>query len=58
MNPESFIFEKAKEAIDKIYNVSVPDNLVQTQATRKDFEGDITLVTFPLNMPCTFSHRS
>ncbi len=48
MNPESFIFEKAKEAIDKIYNVSVPDNLVQTQATRKDFEGDITLVTFPL----------
>lgn len=48
MNPESFIFEKAKEAIEKIYNVSVPDNLVQTQATRKEFEGDITLVTFPL----------
>lgn len=34
------------EAIDKIYNISVED--VEIQATRDDFEGDLTLVVFPL----------
>ena len=34
------------EAIDKIFNISVED--VEIQATRDDFEGDLTLVVFPL----------
>ncbi|MEG2849000.1 MAG: arginine--tRNA ligase, partial [Bacteroidales bacterium] len=48
MNPENFIFEKAQEAIAAIYNTNIDSKLIQTQATRKEFEGDITLVTFPL----------
>ena len=34
------------EAIDKIYNISLED--VEIQATKDDFEGDLTLVVFPL----------
>ena len=48
MNPEIFVSLRAKEAIEALYGVQVDDKLVQTQATRKEFEGDITLVTFPL----------
>ena len=48
MNPETFIFEKAKLAIQELYNAEVNEKMIQTQATRKEFEGDITLVTFPL----------
>ncbi len=48
MNPETFIFDKAKSAISALYNADVNDKMIQTQATRKEFEGDITLVTFPL----------
>jgi len=48
MNPESFIFEKAKMAVEALYNAEVNEKMIQTQATRKEFEGDITLVTFPL----------
>ena len=48
MNPEVFIFDKAKEAVEFLYGVNADEKLIQTQATRKEFEGDITLVTFPL----------
>lgn len=48
MNPEIFIFEKAQEAVKAVYNHEIDSKLIQTQATRKEFEGDITLVTFPL----------
>ena len=48
MNPEIFIYEKAKAAINELYGAEVNDKMIQTQATRKEFEGDITLVTFPL----------
>ncbi|MBQ7998479.1 MAG: arginine--tRNA ligase, partial [Bacteroidales bacterium] len=48
MNPENFIFEKAKLAVGALYNTEVNEKMIQTQATRKEFEGDITLVTFPL----------
>jgi len=41
------ILEKAtKEALQKIYGVGVEN--VEFQVTRKDFEGDITIVVFPL----------
>ncbi len=48
MNPEIFIFEKAKLAVGTLYGAEVNEKMIQTQATRKEFEGDITLVTFPL----------
>ena len=48
MNPELFISNKAKEAVKALYGVDVEDKLIQTQTTRKEFEGDITLVAFPL----------
>jgi arginyl-tRNA synthetase len=45
MNLEQILQEKTKEALLKIYDFQA-DN-VELQATRKDFEGDITLVVFP-----------
>lgn len=48
MNPEIFIYEKAQQAIKALYNQDADNKFIQTQATRKEFEGDITLVTFPL----------
>ena len=48
MNPENFIFDKARLAVGALYNTEVNEKMIQTQATRKEFEGDITLVTFPL----------
>ncbi|HCV15995.1 MAG TPA: arginine--tRNA ligase, partial [Rikenellaceae bacterium] len=48
MNPEHLISQKVKEAIVSLYGVDPEMNLIQTQATRKEFEGDITAVMFPL----------
>ena len=48
MNPEKFISNIAKDAVKALYGVEADDRLIQTQATRKEFEGDITLVAFPL----------
>lgn len=48
MNPEIFIFTKSREAVEALYGVSIDEKLIQTQSTRKEFEGDVTLVTFPL----------
>src|SRR5690625_1888231 len=46
MNIEQILTEKAKEILKKKYNVEIEN--FEFQATRKDFEGDITLVVFPL----------
>lgn len=48
MNPEQFITTKVKEAVSALYNENLPESFFQTQATRKEFEGDITAVMFPL----------
>ena len=48
MNLELFINAQAKLALKELYGAEVEERLIQTQATRKEFEGDITLVTFPL----------
>ena len=48
MNPEQLVAKWVKEAVDNIYGKGANDNLFQTQATRKEFEGDITAVMFPL----------
>ncbi len=48
MTPELFIQNKAAEAIKNLYGADVEANSLQVQVTRKEFEGDYTLVVFPL----------
>ena len=48
MTPESFIAGKAVLAIKDLYNSDIEPSSVQVQVTRKEFEGDYTLVVFPL----------
>lgn len=48
MKYDQFIKEKAVEAIFSLYQQNPGDEQVQIQATRKDFDGDFTLVCFPL----------
>lgn len=48
MNPEQLISVKLKEAVFNLYGQDLELNFFQTQATRKEFEGDITAVMFPL----------
>ena len=48
MTPEIFILNKAVEAIKELYGVEVETSQLQVQVTRKEFEGDYTLVVFPL----------
>lgn len=48
MTPESFIASKAAKAIKEIYGADVDASTLQVGVTRKEFEGDFTLVVFPL----------
>ncbi len=48
MTAEQFIAAKASEAVKAIYGASVEASALQVQPTRKEFEGDYTLVVFPL----------
>ena len=48
MSPEQFIAIKAAEAVKQIYNAEVDPATLQVQVTRKEFEGDYTLVVFSL----------
>jgi arginyl-tRNA synthetase len=47
MNIEKIIREGTIEALKKLYNFEPKVSQVQLQITRKEFEGDITLVIFP-----------
>ncbi len=44
-----------REAVRSLWGVDVSDDLLQLQKTRKEFEGDLTLVVFPL---ARISHSS
>ena len=44
---KSFIQEGTVERMKSFYRGGFPENPVQVQNTRKDFEGDITVVVFP-----------
>lgn len=55
MNPNDFIASKVSEGIKALYNVDLEKGKIQLQTTRKEFEGDITLVVFPL---LGISHKS
>ena len=46
MNIQNTIETKVKEGFLTLYNVEIPS--VEFQATRKEFEGDITVVVFPM----------
>ena len=48
MTAESFIQQRSAAAIKAIYGAEVPESSLQVSVTRKEFEGDYTLVTFPL----------
>lgn len=48
MTPESFIAFRAAEAMKALFHVEAQPASLQVQVTRKEFEGDFTLVTFPL----------
>ena len=48
MNLEHKLTEKSLEILSDYYQQSIDASLIQFQKTRKDFEGDITLVVFPL----------
>ena len=47
MSIELIIRDKIVEAINKCYDQQIESSLVQLQNTRKEFDGDITLVVFP-----------
>ena len=48
MTPELFIASEAAKAVKELYNAEVDASTLQVQVTRKEFEGDYTLVVFPL----------
>ncbi|MFI3248808.1 MAG: arginine--tRNA ligase [Rikenellaceae bacterium] len=47
VNIEIFVSQMAAKALGTLYGITEP-KMVQIQSTRKEFEGDYTLVTFPL----------
>ena len=48
MKIEAQITAAALAAVKELYGVEVPEKMIQLQKTRSDFEGNLTLVTFPL----------
>lgn len=48
MNIEQQLTADVRAAIKALYGQDVPDNLLQLQKTKREFEGHLTLVTFPL----------
>ncbi len=48
MKIEEKIQNAVADALQVLYGYDAPENLIQLQSTRKDFEGDFTLVVFPL----------
>ncbi len=55
MRMEKLLRSGVKEAVRSIYGADADDDLLQVQKTRKEFDGDYTLVVFPLSK---LSHRS
>ena len=48
LTPEKLIAGSAAEAVRQLWGAEVEASLPQVQTTRKEFEGDYTLVVFPL----------
>lgn len=47
MNIETMISNAALEAVKALYGQDVPSKMVQLQKTKREFEGNLTLVVFP-----------
>ncbi len=47
MNIDSVITSSVLEAVKELYGQDVPQKMVQLQKTKKEFEGNLTLVVFP-----------
>ncbi|MCT4639815.1 MAG: arginine--tRNA ligase [Bacteroidales bacterium] len=48
MSADLLIVASLKDAVKELYNQEVDDKMIQLQMTRKDVEGDVTVVVFPL----------
>ena len=48
MNIENVLASAAAGAVKALYGADVKDGMIQLQRTRRDYEGSITLVVFPL----------
>ncbi|MDD3962098.1 MAG: arginine--tRNA ligase [Bacteroidales bacterium] len=46
--PEKLLFQNTIAAVQALYHTTPDDSMVSVQRTRTDFEGDYTLVLFPL----------
>ncbi|MCZ4245835.1 arginine--tRNA ligase [Pedobacter punctiformis] len=44
----NFIISEAQQAIKKLYNEEVAESVINIQETRKEFEGQVTIVAFPI----------
>ncbi|MBQ7461636.1 MAG: arginine--tRNA ligase [Bacteroidaceae bacterium] len=55
MKIETKITEAVKVIVEELYGQPVPENMVQLQQTRPEFEGQITLVVFPFTK---LSHKA
>lgn len=55
MSIESLLTAKVAEAVKQCYGADVEPDKIQLQATRKEFAGDLTVVTFPFTR---FSKKS
>ena len=47
MNIESVLTNGVKAAVEKLYGATVADGQIQIQKTKKEFEGNLTVVIFP-----------
>jgi len=47
MKIEDKIISAAQKAVKELYGQDVPEKMVQLQTTKKEFEGNLTLVVFP-----------
>ena len=47
MTIEQQISSTAKQAVKELYGQDVPESMVQLQKTKREFEGNLTLVVFP-----------
>ena len=48
MKIETRILEAAQAAVKALYGAEVPQQMLQLQKTKREFEGSLTLVVFPL----------
>src|SRR5690606_3900997 len=48
MNIQLSLIEKTIQAVNELYKVELPESQITLQTTRKEFDGQITIVVFPI----------